>query len=84
MRQVPVAPQEVVQKGRYVKWHKGHFVAVIVDESVVVMDGDSRVTVRTPEEAGRGHDHIWYRLVPSDTESSAGRRLEPDVQLYID
>ena len=52
--------------------------------SVVVMDGDSRVTVRTLEEAGPGHDHIRYRLGPSETELSAGRRLEPDVQLHID
>ena len=80
MEPVVVPPDEIIAKGKYIKSHRGHFVAVTVGDVVTVIDGDSRACFRDPEGAGRGHGHIWYRLISSGKTSE----MQPSVQLRID
>lgn len=70
----------MIQHGRYIKWHQGHFVAALVGDTVVVIDGKKQAIFSSPDEAGRGHEHVWYRLVSCERT----RDLDPALQSQVD
>ena len=45
-----------------------------------MIDGKKEATFSSPEEAGRGHEHVWYRLVSCEQN----RDLDPALQFHVD
>ncbi len=57
----PVHPHGVTA-GRYVKWHASHFTAVVVSNTVRVIDNGASTTFDSIFALGRPDEHKWFRL----------------------